>query len=97
MAALPVAMTLTSPNTGLVEKSITIPSNVLFATATISAYSNNIANFKINGSMFYFGSQNQVSAGGSYFTSPLQGIGLKGGDILTCGSDFSVNMIAYTS
>lgn len=97
MAALPVAMTLTSPNAGLAEKSITIPSNVLFATATISTYSNTNASFRINGSMFYFGSQIQVGAGGSYFTSPLQGIGLKGGDILTCSSDFSVNMIAYTS
>ena len=90
MSALPVAMTLSGV-------SVTIPANVLFATATISAHDSYITNFTINGSKFYFGSQTRVDAGAAYFTSPLQGIGLKGGDILTCGSGFSVNMIAYTS
>lgn len=83
MAALPVAMTLTSPNTNSAVKSITIPANVLFATATISSHPS-FTNIEINGSIFYF-------------ENPLQGIGLKGGDILTCPSGFSVNMIAYTS
>ena len=78
MSALPVAMTLSGV-------SVTIPANVLFATATISCTSG-LSAVRINGTLF----------GTNSF---LQGIGVKGGDTIlgSSGESVAVNLIAYTS
>ena len=90
MSALPVAMTLSGV-------SVTIPANVLFATATISCSPVAIA-VRINGALFgtnstFINTQTGISP------SSLQGIGVKGGDTIVGPNSESVavNLIAYTS
>lgn len=80
MSALPVAMTLSGV-------SVTIPANVLFATATISCSTVTPA-VSINGVLF-----------GTNSPSSLQGIGVKGGDTIVGPNSepVAVNLIAYTS
>ena len=89
MSALPVAMTLGGV-------SVTIPANVLFATATISCYPFSSV-VRINGVLFGTNSFTNTETG--FLASSLQGIGVKGGDTISGpNSDpVSVNLIAYTS
>ena len=92
MSALPVAMTLG----GVV---VTIPANVLFATATISCSTPATATpvVRINGVLFGTNSFTNTETG--FLASSLQGIGVKGGDTISGpnGETVSVNLIAYTS
>lgn len=89
MSALPVAMTLSGV-------SVTIPANVLFATATISC-SAAISAVRINGALF--GTNSFISTQTGISPSSLQGIGVKGGDTISGPNSESVavNLIAYTS
>ena len=90
MSALPVAMTLSGV-------SVTIPANVLFATATISCSPALIAAVRINGALFGTNSFTSTQTGTP--PSSLQGIGVKGGDTISGPNNESVavNLIAYTS
>lgn len=89
MSALPVAMTLGGVT-------VTIPANVLFATATISCSPVGNA-VRINGALF--GTNSFTSAQTGTSASSLQGIGVKGGDTISGPNNESVavNLIAYTS
>ena len=90
MSALPVAMTLSGV-------SVTIPANVLFATATISCSPTPIAAVRINGALF--GTNSFISTQAGTSPSSLQGIGVKGGDTIVGPNSepVAVNLIAYTS
>lgn len=94
MSALPVAMTLSGV-------SVTIPANVLFATATISCSTLATATpaVRINGVLFGTTSSTSTSAQTGISASSLQGIGVKGGDTILgpSGELVAVNLIAYTS
>ena len=89
MSALPVAMTLGGVT-------VTIPANVLFATATISCSPVTTA-VRINGALFGTNSFTNTQTGTP--PSSLQGIGVKGGDTISGPNNESVavNLIAYTS